>query len=136
STDTLDSLRFSRFQEKVATNKDSVHPKVLPTTSAAAQYHCLRVFHQVQDWKGHKLDPLEWGWKMTDGKMTPVHPDLDAALEYLIKLVRCTCKVDCSKMECGYRSISLACTVPCSESTSVCANGNETEDGSNLHTNN
>jgi len=52
STDTLDLLRF---QEKVATYKASVHPKVLPPTSAAAQYHSFRVFHQVREWKGHKL---------------------------------------------------------------------------------
>ncbi|KAK2140445.1 hypothetical protein LSH36_1351g00005 [Paralvinella palmiformis] len=29
--------------------------------------------------------------------MTPVHSNLDAAPDYIIKLVRCTCKVDCSK---------------------------------------
>lgn len=128
STDTLDSLRFARFQEKVATNKASVHPKVLPPTSAAAKYHSLRVFHQVQEWKEHKLDPLERGWKMTDGKMTPVHSDQDAAPEYLIKLVRCSCKGDCSNKRCGCRSIGLECTVACSECKGVCRNRDETDE--------
>ena len=27
------------------------------------------------------MDPLEWGWKINDGRMTPVHSDLDAAPE-------------------------------------------------------
>ena len=56
STGTLDSFRFSRLQKKVATNNASVHPKVLPPTSTEATY--LRVFHQVQEWKGRKLNPL------------------------------------------------------------------------------
>jgi len=50
-TDSLDSFQFSRFQEKVATYKASVDPKVLPPTSGAAQYQSFRVFHQVQNGK-------------------------------------------------------------------------------------
>ena len=59
---------------------------------------------------------------MTDGRMPPVHSNLDAAPEYFIKLVRCTCEMDYSNR----RS-----TVARSESRGVCTNGNETENDSN-----
>ena len=72
------------------------------------------------------------GWGVTDGRMTPVHSDMDAAPECLIKLVRCACKGDCSNKRCGCRSIGLDCTVACSECRGVYANGDETKDDSNL----
>ena len=51
-TDTLDSLRHQRFCEKVASNRSHVKPQALPPTSAAAKYHSLHVYLQVQEWKG------------------------------------------------------------------------------------
>ena len=48
----LDSLRYKRFCEKVATSTSFVSPQVLPPTSAAAKYHCLRVYFQILEWKG------------------------------------------------------------------------------------
>ena len=59
----LDSLRYKRFCEKVATNVSHVHPQTLPPTSAAAKYHSLHVYFQVQEWKGSDLNLLEWGWE-------------------------------------------------------------------------
>ncbi|KAK2153912.1 hypothetical protein LSH36_281g02004 [Paralvinella palmiformis] len=131
STDTLDSLRSSRFQEKVATNIAFVQPKDPPLTPAAAQCHSFQVFQQVLDWKGHKLNPFERGWKMTDGRMTPVHSDQNAASEYIIKLVRCICEVDCFKWRCGFRSTGLERTVACSECRGICAYGHKTKDDTN-----
>lgn len=56
---------LARFHEKVATNNSHIHPKTLPPTSAAAKYHSLRVYFQVNEWKGRgtELNPLDWGWK-------------------------------------------------------------------------
>ena len=39
----LDSLRYRRYCEKVATNTSRIQPQSLPPTSAAAMYHSLRV---------------------------------------------------------------------------------------------
>ena len=43
STDTLDSLRYHRFCEKVVSSSTYIQPHVLPPTSGAAKYHSLRV---------------------------------------------------------------------------------------------
>ena len=50
----LDSLRLSKFAEKVAKSSSFVDPKELPPTSDAARYHSLRVFLQIQQWKGNE----------------------------------------------------------------------------------
>ena len=41
-----------------------------PPTSAAAVYHCLRVYHQAQQWRDVALPPQDWGWKLADGRLT------------------------------------------------------------------
>ena len=46
--DTLDTLRFQRFHEKVSSCTTTVQVQSLPPTSAAAKYHSLRVYFQVQ----------------------------------------------------------------------------------------
>ena len=46
STDTLDSLRYQRFDLREGGSQ------ALPPTSGAAKYHSLRVYLQVQEWKG------------------------------------------------------------------------------------
>ena len=66
-----------------------MHPKSLPPTSATAKYHSLQTYDQVQAWKGVELNAEEWGWKVTDGKMTPVQNDLETAPQELFQFVRC-----------------------------------------------
>ncbi|GFS07562.1 hypothetical protein ElyMa_004735400 [Elysia marginata] len=41
-------LRYKRFWEKVASSITTVQVRSLPPTSAAAKYHSLRVYLQVQ----------------------------------------------------------------------------------------
>ena len=59
----LDSLRLSKFTEKVAKSFSFVDPKELPPTSDAARYHSLRVFLQIQQWKGNEegMNPIGVG---------------------------------------------------------------------------
>jgi hypothetical protein len=45
---TLDKLRYQRFWEKVTSSLATVQVRGLPPTSAAAKYHSLRVYLQVQ----------------------------------------------------------------------------------------
>lgn len=48
----LDNLRYRRFCEKVVSRSKYVQPQTLPPTSASSQYHSLRVYFQIQEWKG------------------------------------------------------------------------------------
>ncbi|KAK2711277.1 hypothetical protein QYM36_012458 [Artemia franciscana] len=60
----LDTARKLIFHRKVSTATTFVHPQELPPTQAAAKYHSLRVYCQVQIWLGNPVDPLRLGWKL------------------------------------------------------------------------
>jgi hypothetical protein len=99
-SDTLDSLRYKRFCEKVASNSSYVQPQSLPPTSAATKYHSLRVYLQVQEWQGSTdgLLPSDWGWQECEGRFLPRQTDLAAAPEKLLQVIRCNCQSDCSSI--------------------------------------
>ena len=111
----LDILRYKRFCEKVATNTSHVKPQTLPPTSAAAKYHSLRVFFQVQQWKGFgdELLPEEWGWRESDGVLNPVQTDLPPAPDDLLRVIRCNCQSDCSTLRCTCRKHNVKCSLAC-----------------------
>jgi hypothetical protein len=44
----LDALRLQRFYQKVNVSTAYVQPQTLPPTAAAAQYHSMCVYYQVQ----------------------------------------------------------------------------------------
>ena len=75
-TENLNNMRLQRFQERVTVSKKVVHPNMLPPTSAAVKYHSLRIYHQIQQWKGITLDAEEWGWKLCEGTLVSIHFDL------------------------------------------------------------
>ena len=79
--DNLDFLRLQQFHQKVGSGTSSVKPEVLPPTSAAAKYHSMRVFLQVQQWigNGEHFKPEEWGWLIHNGMYIPVLTDMEAA---------------------------------------------------------
>ena len=112
--DSLDSLRYKRFCEKVSTNKSHIHPQTLPPTSAAAKYHSFRVYYQIMKWKGiNDITPLKWGWKNIDDKLMPVTTDLSPAPEDLLKIIRCNCHGDCSTMRCTCKKHNIDCSPAC-----------------------
>ena len=66
--ESLDSLRYKRFCEKVATNTMCIYSSSDSTSNFSCckiPYYSLRVYFQIQEWKGcsAELQPLEWGWK-------------------------------------------------------------------------
>ena len=65
-------------------------------------YHSLRVYYQVQQWKGTacELLPQEWGWEENDGGLVPVQTDIPPAPQKLLQVIRCLCKIDCSSLRC------------------------------------
>ena len=127
--DTLDKLRLQRFHQKVATSTRFVQPENLPPTSSAAKYHSLRVYRQVQIWKGESklgphLHPQDLGWKAVEveGKLVPVQCDMDVAPKALLKVVRCNCKTGCDTLRCSCRKAGVECCTGCGESRDICAN--------------
>lgn len=86
----------------------------LPPTSAAAREHSLRVYHQVQAWRGNPLVPTEWGWKVENGQHIPTTTMLPPAPNHLLHLVRCNCKAGCEK-NCECRKGGLKCSTMCGE---------------------
>ena len=111
-SDTLNSLRYHRFQKKVTFGRASLHPREHPPTSAAAKFHSLRVFCQVQEWQCVELDAEKWMWKISaGGKMVPIQTELTVAPKSLLDLVRCSCKSRCCNKRCGCCKQGLTCTL-------------------------
>lgn len=124
SGDKLDFLRLQRFHTRVSMSKSYVDPKVLPPTSAAAQFHSLRVYLQVHQWMGQRQDlkPEEWGWYIQGGQYLPVLSDKAAAPTELLEVVRCNCKMGCTTRQCTCRKHGLDCSTACGQCRGICAN--------------
>ena len=57
----LSSVRFDRFQVKVATSTGYVPPEKFAPTVDAGRFHDLRTYHQIQTWRGKNLPPENCG---------------------------------------------------------------------------
>lgn len=116
SGSTLDSMRYQSFCSKVALGTQFVQVHALPPTSAAAKYHSLRVYLQVQQWIGNtEVQPENWGWRNTDNKLLPITTDLPPAPARLLRVIRCNCKSDCDTKRCSCKKHGLDCSPACGE---------------------
>lgn len=113
----LDMIRFKQFSKKVSTNKSAVLVNSLPPTSAAAKYHVLRVYFQVQQWLGNQnLNPEKFGWKKKSlgcNRFLPITTDMDPAPPELLSKIRCQCKGDCSTLKCSCFKNQVKCSSAC-----------------------
>ena len=111
----LNELRHKRFIDKISVRLNTVNPSALPPTSSAVKFHNFRVYLQVQQWKNTvcMLDPEEWGWKKSGDILIPITMDIPAAPQELLKVIRCTCKTDCSNRTCTCRKYSRDCSIAC-----------------------
>ena len=91
SDESLDSLRYWKFYQKITTGTSFVQPECLPPTSAAVV------------WRGVALRPQDWGWKSVDGSLLPIRTDLRAAHASLLVIISCNCKSDCGSKRCSCR---------------------------------
>ena len=57
----------------------------LPPTSAAAENHSYRVFHQIQTWLDNDIKATNWGRKLSKGENVPVSTLLPVAPAELIR---------------------------------------------------
>lgn len=116
SSDSLDSLRFRRFSEKVARGKSVVLIQSLPPTSAAAKYHLLRVYLQVQVWIGNdNIIPEDYGWVKKGTRLKPITTDLEPAPHELLITIRCRCQGSCDTNRCSCKKNNLKCSTACTE---------------------
>ena len=67
----------------------------------------------------HNLYPKYWGWKEKNGNLFPLYTSKVAALTGLLKLIRCSCKGDCSKRTCTFRRFNLKFSNMCGECKDV-----------------
>ena len=121
----LDSVRLQAFHQKVSSSSTYVQPRNLhvPPTSAAAQYHSLRVYHQVQQWCGNELPPEDWGWMNKENTFIPIATNLKPAPAYLLEAISCNCKSGCNTRRCGCRKYGLDCSLACGECKGIhCSN--------------
>ena len=111
---TLDEMRYTSYKRHVA--KQPTYAKfdlaILPPTSCAAREHSLRVFHQVQAWRGIQLPPTEWGWKLAEEHLIPIASLKAPAPQKLIKLIACNCKSGCER-SCQCMQAGFKCNTMC-----------------------
>lgn len=86
----------------------------IPPTLAALREHALRVYFQCQNWLGHELNPLDWGWMKdtTTMSLEPKFTSQKSIPDNLLKKFRCTCKTGCLK-RCNCRKMGLKCSIFC-----------------------
>ena len=113
STESLNSLRYIKYCQKVATGNVCLQPENLPPTSSAASFHSLRVYLQVQEWKQNQLRPQDWGWRLSDGRLLPILTDRPPAHQSLLEMIRCNCRTDCKTQRCSCKKHGLECSSAC-----------------------
>ena len=101
-----------------------IRPQTLPPTSAAARYHNMRLYLQVQQWLVVcNMKETDWGWVTKDENIVPVMTDLLPAPDELLRVIRCNCTTDCSTGRCSCRKHSLECSPACGQCQAIgCSN--------------
>ena len=124
----LDKTRYRRFCQKVATCTSAVEAKSLPPTSTAWKYHSMRVYLQIEEWKGRQHDPCEWGWKLVQEKLKMIMTDMEAAPRVLLEIIKCNCKQGCKSARCSCKKHGLECSPACGECKGVsCENAQQAD---------
>jgi hypothetical protein len=122
----LDVLRFRKFGTKVAAGSISVQVQSLPPTEDAANFHIQRAYLQCRYWMtAESLDPCDWGWYISSGKLFPIKTGKSAAPSVLLKTVKCSCKTNCDSKRCSCRKNGLDCSLSCSECRGYCSNATQ-----------
>lgn len=108
----LDILRLRKFGSKVVAGSISVQVQSLLPTADAANFHIKRAYLQCRYWMiDENLDPCQWGWYLSSGKLFPVKTSKPAAPVILLKTVKRNCKTNCVSKRCTCRKSGLGCSV-------------------------
>ena len=81
NVENLDMARFYRLKQMIARQclSSPTTLATLPPTSGSCYMYTLRVYHQVQQWYGNNLNPLEYGWEFRAGNLLHIGSDREAA---------------------------------------------------------
>ena len=116
TSDNLKELRSDILTKKIMNSKIFVEPKHLPPTEAALKFYSYRSYFQVMKWMNvNDMNPEEWGWQIHGGIYYPTNNDQEVAPESLLRIVRCSCKGDCSSLRCSCRKVGIKCTTFCQQ---------------------
>ena len=90
---TLDELRVPTYRKKLLSKlaKNYIDPRSLPPSTNAAKYHTLRVYHTVQEWRGHNLDSKKYGFFYFDAKLEHITYTEPLAPGNLLKTILGSC---------------------------------------------
>ncbi|KAI4478910.1 hypothetical protein M0802_014479 [Mischocyttarus mexicanus] len=91
----LDTLRYTLFKNE--SKKKHFNLASLPPTDSAANFHCRRVYCQVQQWLGNQIDETNWGWKIVNDMLEPIQTNDPLIPETLLLDISCKCKVKCEE---------------------------------------
>ena len=113
--ESLNGLRYKQYNENVTTNVVHVQPQVLPPTEVASKFHSFHVYYQICQWVGciNEMQPVAWGWKISESGLKPIQTDLLLPPEDLLKVIRCGCTTDCGSLRCSCRKNGLKYTFAC-----------------------
>ena len=118
-----------KYHKIVSYSHAIIDPALLPQPPRAAYYHDLRAQHQMNIWKilsDDDTDPLNWGWKIRNGKFSPIMTDIEASPTDILKIIRCGGKGSCSSRY-SCKKTGLKCALSCKECRCVTC-GNIRED--------
>lgn len=112
----LNAARKKLYEVK-ASNKQTVKQvnlATLPPTEDACNLHSLRAYHQIQEWRGNSLPPMEYGWKTVDGELHPVPTTLESAPKSLLEIRMCRCPTSkCATKQCSCAKEGSYCSDAC-----------------------
>lgn len=115
NSNNLNELRCARYINSLKLKRKSdFNLATLPPTTAAATFHILRVYWQVQRWLKNMLPAESWGWDLVnDSVLVPIITRLRPMPEDLLGLISCQCKNKCSPRTCGCIKSGLLCSHLC-----------------------
>ena len=121
----LNLVRKKLYSKKCSNRntKKEVNLATLPPTKDACNLHCLRAYHQIHEWRGHALSPLDFGWAMIGDELHPLPTTQDPAPKSLVDIPQCGCsKSKCSNNQCRCRSKNEYCSDICTCTCVGCEN--------------
>ena len=95
----------------------------MPPTEEATKYDSYRGYQQVQAWRGKEINPIDWGWIVSNNIFLPKTTDLPPAPHKLRKIMYCSCSKDSSSQKCPCKKNGIPCTRACNRcQITVCNN--------------
>ena len=116
--ETLGRLRYSTYCKLVTKNFGRFQAERLPPSDNATHLHSFRVHLQAVNWASlgtDKLNAQNWGWRMANGKFSPVSLTDKPGPPHLMQVIRCNCSSagNCSSKQCTCRKNGLKCIAAC-----------------------